>query len=125
MILDSNLIIYAARPDYPGLKHFITARSPAVSAISIVEVLGFHNLSPADRQHFEAFFAAAEILPLSDPVLAQAVALRQDRRMSLGDALIAATALVFGRELLTHNLQDFTWVPALIASDPLANGDPV
>jgi predicted nucleic acid-binding protein len=124
MILDSNLIIYAARPEYPGLRRLIAARSPAVSAVTVVEVLGYHKLSLDDRAHFEAFFAAAEVLPLSESVVARAVTLRQVRKMSLGDALVAATALVFGRELLSHNIKDFAGVPGLVASDPLATGDP-
>jgi len=124
MILDSNLIIYAARPEYPGLRRLIAARSPAVSAVSVVEVLGDHKLSATDRAHFEAYFAAAEVLPLSDSVVARAVAVRQVRKMTLGDALVAATARVFGRELLTHNTRDFEGVPSLIVSDPLAGGDP-
>jgi hypothetical protein len=44
--------------------------------------------------------------------------------MSLGDALVAATALVFGRELLTRNVKDFAEVPGLVVVDPLAAGDP-
>ncbi len=71
MILDSNLIIYAARPEYPGLRRLIAARSPAVSAVSVVEVLGYHRLTADDRVHFEAFFAVTEVLPLSDSVVAQ------------------------------------------------------
>jgi hypothetical protein len=49
MIFDSNLIIYAARPEYPGLRRLIAASSPAVSAVSVVEVLGYHKLAAADR----------------------------------------------------------------------------
>jgi predicted nucleic acid-binding protein len=64
------------------------------------------------------------VLPLSDVVVARAVSVRQARKMSLGDALVPATALVFGRELLTHNLKDFAGVPGLATSDPLAGGDP-
>lgn len=124
MILDSNLIIYAALPEYPGLRRLIADRSPAVSAVSVVEVLGYHRLSTADRAHFEVFFAAAEVLPLSDLVVARAVSVRQARKLSLGDALVAATALVFGRELLTHNPKDFAGVPGLVVSDPLTGGDP-
>ena len=124
MILDSNLIIYSARPEFPGLRRLIATRSPAVSAISMVEVLGYHKLSPDDRQHYEAFFAAAEVLPVSDAVVARAVSLRQARKMSLGDSLIAAPALVFGRQLLTRNVQDFASVPGLVIVDPLAAGDP-
>ncbi len=92
--------------------------------MSVVEVLGYHKLSEADRAHFEVFFAAAEVLPLSDSVVVRAVAVRQARKMSLGDALVAATALVFGRELFTHNLKDFARVPGPVVSDPLADGDP-
>jgi toxin FitB len=124
MILDSNLIIYAARPEYPGLRHLIAVRSPAVSAVSQVEVLGYHRLSEADRLHFEQFFAASRVLPISDAVVARAILLRQSRRMSLGDALIAATALESGCELLTHNIKDYEGIPDLIVTDPIANGDP-
>ncbi len=123
-MLDSNLVIYAARPEYPGLRRLIAARSPAVSAVSVVEVLGYHKLSPTERTHFETFFAAAEVLPLTDAVVARAVTLRQARKMSLGDALVGATALVFGRELLTRNVKDFAGISGLAVADPLADGDP-
>jgi len=124
VILDSNLVIYAARPEYPGLRRLITARSPAVSAVSVVEVLGYHKLADNDRRHFEAFFAAAEVLPISDAVVLRAVTLRQAHKMSLGDALVAATALVHGRELLTHNARDFAGLSGLRVTDPIAAGDP-
>lgn len=123
-MLDSNLIIYAAKPEYPGLRKWIAANAPAVSAVSLVEVLGYHKLTAQERAHFEAFFAACEVLPVNAGVIGRAVALRQARKMSLGDALVAATAVEFGRELFTHNLQDFTSVPGLTVSDPIASGDP-
>ncbi len=122
MILDSNIIIYAAEPDGAALRAFIAERSPSVSAISLVEVLGYHRLSLTEKVHFEAFFAAAEILPIDQPVLDQAVALRQQRKMGLGDALIAATAFVHRRTLVTHNTADFAWVPGLQVLDPLTGG---
>ena len=124
MILDSNLVIYAALPEYTELRQLITTYAPSVSAISVVEVLGYQKLSEADRQNFEAFFMSTEVLPLSDAVVARAVALRQSRKMSLGDALVAATALVYERELLTHNIKDFVGVLGLAVMDPLVSGDP-
>lgn len=125
MILDSNLIIYAAKPEYPGLRRLIAARSPVVSAVSKVEVLGYHRLSENDRQQFEMFFAAANVLPITDAVVAKAIELRQSRKRSLGDALIAATALVFGLELYTHNIKDYEGIPGLVVIDPLTTGDPL
>lgn len=70
MLLDSNIIIYAAQPEHPELRAFIVAHAPAVSAISVVEVLGYHLLADDVRTDFEAFFAAANVLPLSGAVVA-------------------------------------------------------
>lgn len=64
-----------------------------------------------------------DILPLDDVVLEAAVALRQQRQMGLGDALIAATALVHRRTLVTRNTADFAWVNGLQLLDPFASDD--
>ena len=125
MLLDSNIIIYSVQPAYAvSLQNFISTHRPAVSAVSYVEVLGFHRLSDPDRDAFRRFFAAARVLPIDQPVLDQAVGLRRQRRMSLGDSLVAATALVHRLTLVTHNTADFHWVPGLVLLDPLAPGGP-
>ena len=79
MLLDSNIIIYAAQPRHAALRQFIAANVPAVSAVSYVEVLGFQGLTAPERTALEQFFAAARVLPLDQPVLDRAVALRQQR----------------------------------------------
>ena len=119
MLLDSNIIIYAALPEYRALQNFIAKHAPAVSAISRVEVLGYHLLGELDRRKFEEFFAAATVLPISDSVLSKAVELRQIRKMSLGDALIAGTALAHKLTLVTRDTQDFQWIDGLTLLDPL------
>jgi predicted nucleic acid-binding protein len=119
MLLDSNIIIYAALPEHAALQSFIAKHAPAVSAISRVEVLGYHLLSEIDRRNLEEFFAAATVLPLSDSVLSKAIELRQIRKLSLGDALIAGTALAHGLTLITRNLSDFDWIEGLAMLDPL------
>lgn len=121
MLLDSNIIIYAAKPEHGDLRNFIAKNSPAVSAVSVVEVLGYHRLSEVEREHFEAFFAAAAVLPISAAVITEAVKLRQTKKMTLGDSLIGATALVFGRTLVTRNMKDFAWISGLGLLDPLAS----
>jgi len=120
MLIDSNIIIYAAKPGYEALRRFIAEHTPAVSAVSYVEVLGYHRLTEEERQHFEAFFAVASILALSQPVLEQAVRLRQRRRMTLGDALVAGTALAHNLILVTRNAEDFEWVTGLSVLNPFA-----
>jgi predicted nucleic acid-binding protein len=118
MLIDSNIIIYAARPEHEKLRQWIAKTAPAVSVISYVEVLGYHKLTSDDQQHLEAFFAAATVLPLTDDVLTQAIKLRQSKKMTLGDALVAGTALARGRTLATRNTKDFTWIAGLSLLNP-------
>ncbi|MGB3509413.1 MAG: type II toxin-antitoxin system VapC family toxin [Microcoleaceae cyanobacterium] len=118
MLLDSNIIIYAAQPENTALRQFIAEHSPAVSALSYVEVLGYHQLTEQERLYFEDFFRVSLVLPISQAVLDQAIALRQIRRMTLGDAIIAGTALVHNLTLVTRNVEDFQWINQLQLINP-------
>jgi len=89
--------------------------------VSYVETLGYHRLSIEDKQFLEEFFEASEILPITDDIADGAVRLRQKRRMSLGDSLIAATALQYNLILVTHNTDDFDWIEELTLLDPLVS----
>ncbi len=119
MLLDSNAIIYSIKPEFDGLRQLITKYNPAISAISYVEVLGYHKLNAADKEDFVEFFEASRIISVSQSILEQAVALRQQRRMSLGDSIIAATALLNGLTLVTANIADFGWIEKIKLMNPL------
>ncbi|HEY9608270.1 MAG TPA: type II toxin-antitoxin system VapC family toxin [Allocoleopsis sp.] len=118
MLLDSNIIIYATQPENAWLREFIAEHEPAVSALSYVETLGYHRLTEMECQLLEEFFAVSLMLPISQPVLAQAVTLRQTRRMTLGDAIIAGTALTHDLILVTRNVDDFRWIEGLQLLNP-------
>ena len=124
MLVDSNILMYAAHPAHAHLRQFIAVHAPAVSAVSYVEVLGYHQLDDEARQYLEAFFRLARVLPLSQAVLDQAVALRQQRKMSLGDALVAGTALAHGLTLVTRNIEDFQWIQGLSLLNPFDTAPP-
>ncbi len=124
MLLDSNLIIYASKPDYESLRNWMENHAIVVSAVSQLEVLGYHRLTAEERNAFALFFSALPILPISPSVIDQAIALRQQRKMSLGDATIAATAIVHRLPIATHNVTDFKWIPNLATVDPLINSNP-
>ncbi len=61
IISDSNLIIYAASKKYPALVDWFEKNKPAASAISLVEVLGYHKLQGEDKRALEDFFAELTI----------------------------------------------------------------
>jgi toxin FitB len=119
MLVDTNILIYSVRPQYAALRQLIATKVPSYSAISYVESLGFHQITPADKQDLTQLLGGLKMLDITLAVLDQAVALRQQRRMSLGDAIIAATALVHDKTL-TRNVADFQWITGLRLLDPLA-----
>jgi predicted nucleic acid-binding protein len=121
MLFDSNVIIYAAKPEHEGLRRLIAEHAPAVSAVSYVEVLGYHQLTGQEMRYFKEFFAAAPVLGIDSTVLEQAVRLRQLRKMTLGDALVAGTALAHSLTLVTRNTGDFRWITDLSVLDPFEN----
>jgi hypothetical protein len=50
MLADSNLLIYAAKPEYAGLGAWMAEHVDTVSAVSLVEVLGYHRMTPEALQ---------------------------------------------------------------------------
>ncbi len=55
---------------------------------------------------------------INDDVIQKTIDLRKMQKIKLGDAIIAATALVYNFDLLSHNLADFKNVPSLKVVDP-------
>jgi toxin FitB len=124
VLIDSNIIIYSAQLENAQLRELIAEYAPAVSALSYLEVLGYHLLKEEQRQYFEQFFQVAQVLPISQDVLNQAVILRQQKRMTLGDAIIASTALVYGLTLITRNTDDFRWITQMRLCNPFESDKP-
>jgi len=119
-LLDSNLLIYAIQPEHQRLRELLFAEPHGISEITRLEVLGYHKLEPDDREDLEVLIGMLELHPVSRAVIDRAIALRQQQKMSLGDAIIAATALIQDQPLITRNLKDFAHLPTLKLLDPLA-----
>ena len=81
--------------------------------------MGYHKLPANDRDYFETLFASIRIMPVTDAIINKATELRQQKKMSLGDCLIAATALLNGFDLYTNNTDDFTHIPGLTVVNSL------
>ncbi|MBF0132907.1 MAG: type II toxin-antitoxin system VapC family toxin [Magnetococcales bacterium] len=121
MLIDTNLIIYSVHPDYPQLRRWLVGQRGRYSAITRVESLGYHRLSDAGRQSIEAVLACLDIRYPTAVTFEKAIHLRQRRNISLGDALIAATALEHQLTLATANVEDFRWIEELTVINPLEN----
>jgi len=117
-LLDSNIVIYATQPENEWLRKWLETEPYVISEISRVEVLGYHRLAEDERRDLGDFLAASIIVPLDVATANRAIALRQQRKIALADALIAATALEADCELVTRNLDDFCWIAGLRLVNP-------
>lgn len=118
-ILDSNIIIYSATPTFSHIRSLVSDPTNYVSAISLVETLGFQNLHPLDERYFQSAFRILQIIDISREVLQKAIEIRQQQKIKLGDSIVAATALVHGLEVYTRNVSDFQKIPGLTVVNPI------
>jgi predicted nucleic acid-binding protein len=119
VLLDSNIIIYAAEEGRERLQDWLEARAISASVICRIEVLGYAGLDETKKHWFADFFHKIPVHELTHNVVDAAIRLRQQKRMGIADAIIAATALVRGLKLVTHNVEDFKHIKGLEIVDPL------
>ena len=115
MIIDSNIIIYSVMPEYNKIRQFLSEHETelAVSAVSRIEVLGYHKLSAQERLLFINFFNSVRVIPIDNAIVDIAIDIRQVKNISLGDSIISATALHTRKKLLTNNVDDFEGISGI------------
>jgi len=118
-ILDSNILIYSFSDTYHFLRPLILEPNTFISEITRLEVLGFHGLSKIEEVYFTEIFLEVRILEIDIPTIDEAIRLRRDHKMKLGDSIVAATALVHGLEVYTRNTADFLKIPELKVINPV------
>src|ERR1039458_3072683 len=105
VLFDSNVFIYAGNETI-SLSKFRDIEV-CYASISVIEALGFHEITAAEQRALQRIFNAYQSIELTPPIIERAIALRQSKKMSLGDAIVAATALDNNLELWTANIDDF------------------
>ncbi len=120
-LFDSNIVIYHLNDALPPtvrdqIETWIT-EGAAISVITRIEVLGYPQTA-AQMQQAVRLLALFDEAALHGEVVQQTIALRQQHRIRLPDAVIAATALVRGVPLVTRNRRDFQAIDGLTVIDP-------
>jgi predicted nucleic acid-binding protein len=119
VLLDSNILIYCAEGETPQLDALIDRPELAIASVTRIETLGFHRLHADQREFLERAIQGMREFPLDERVIVKAVELRQQKRMGLADAIIAATALVHALPLVTRNTMDFQNIEGLRLINPV------
>jgi predicted nucleic acid-binding protein len=120
ILLDTNIVIYLhdTQLNAPVLD---TLRNSTLDTCNIIiaEVLGYKFIDPEDIKYFEGLFATMKNHIFDKEVTDKVIELRQTTNIKLPDAIIAATTLINGLVLWTHNTEDFKNVPKLQLFDPV------
>ncbi len=119
MLLDSNIFIYAIQPKYQPLRDWCFQQQVMASDMTRLEVLGYHHLNELDKRDITQLFELTTLYPVSSWIVTTAIKLRQQRKMSVGDSVIAATALTQRLTLVTRNVSDFDWIEGLSVVNPI------
>jgi predicted nucleic acid-binding protein len=112
-LLDSNVIIDLIGKKLPIQTINVIGENFMLSSdVSRIEVLGFSN-SIEEEESFISLFSDLKILSLDEAVIQKSIQIRKQKRIKLGDAIIAATALVHNLKLITRNVVDFNGIDDL------------
>ena len=117
-LIDSNTLIdYLGRLLPPTGKQVVAGiidrNELAISVITQIELLGFQAPEEYLRK-CQSLIDIAEVIPLVDsPTIGQAILIRRGTKIKLPDAIIAATALVRNRTVVSRNEKDFSRVEGL------------
>jgi len=122
-LIDTNIVIYyfngsLSVPAKEKVTEMLTDDFN-ISIISKMEFLGFSRFDFREKQEAARFISFANVLPLSEAIVARTIQLKQTAKIKLPDAIIGATALSHNLNLVTHNVKDFVGINLAI-SDPFS-----
>jgi predicted nucleic acid-binding protein len=118
IVLDTNVFIYLANGKLSSAS--IVHDDIAYARITKIEALGYSKITAEELLLLNALFQEAHYIPLDNAVVDTAIALRQAHKMTLGDSIVAATAIEFDIELWTANIDDFSRVHGIKLVNPMA-----
>ena len=117
-LLDTNAIVALLQGNNQLIQRLQKADWVGISVISQIEFLVFPNLTESDRQLFQVFLQRVQVIDLSsgdENLIRMIVEIRQQYRLKLPDAIIAAIALYQSASLMTadqafKNVNELTMV---------------
>jgi predicted nucleic acid-binding protein len=121
-LIDNNAISYFFSGLFTekgmGFMAEVLDQVPTISVITEIEALSWINPDKSKEQIVKAFIQDATVLTLTPDVVAQCVSIRRSRKIKIPDAIMAATAIVHNRTLITSD-SDFKNIAGLNVIDPL------
>ena len=111
LLVDTNILIYYFDGNLKA-RQLVDGNHIFVSAITVIEVLGYLRISPSEEQTIRSLLQNCQLVELTPSIRERAIRLKQTIRIKTPDAIIAASALELGLSLATGD-SDFDRVPEL------------
>jgi predicted nucleic acid-binding protein len=116
-LIDTNIIIdNLGNKLSDNAKNYLHTLRPIISAVTKIELLDWLNATKEQLTPLYNFIDVAHVLPIDEPVIEKTIYIK--KKIALGDAIIAATALAHGFSLITRNVLDFRGIDGLAVIDP-------
>jgi hypothetical protein len=120
---DTNTAIYYLQQQFPlsaekFIDDLLKEESPIISAITEIELLCWKTATEKDLEVLNDFINDSLVIELEQPIKLKTAEIRKTFRIKLPDAIIAATALVYGLTLVTRNSEDFNNISGLNTVNP-------
>ena len=110
-LIDTSILFYILQGN-PHVKYFAASEILAISCITEMEALGKFQISEHERRIISKFLNRCHIIDLDAQIKYLATVIKQQSRMKLPDAVIAATAIENDLLLVTAD-KDFKKVSNL------------
>lgn len=116
IVLDTNAIVYYLQGEERAIKIIDQVRkreeSFIISTITELELFSYASLSKSDVATINLWLNQVFIIPVDSIVARKAAQIRQSYKLKTPDAIIAATALLYGNTLISFD-QIFEKIPPL------------
>ncbi len=122
---DTNTAIYYLQQQFPPnaekfVDELLKDEQPVISAITEIELLCWKTATEKDLQVLQSFISDALVIELEQPIKLKTADIRKAHKIKLPDAIIAATAIIYGLTLISRNIVDFKGIQGLTVIDPFA-----
>jgi hypothetical protein len=120
---DTNTVIYYLQQQFPPfaeqlIDNLLQESLPCISAITEIELLCWKAASVKDEEILHRFIQDVQVIEIEPAIKLATANIRKQYKIKLPDAIIAATAIVYGYTLVTRNVEDFNKIDGLVIINP-------
>ncbi|MBI4256718.1 PIN domain-containing protein [Candidatus Uhrbacteria bacterium] len=108
IVLDTNVVIFFIKKDPVIVEWINRQRSKGerfcVSTITVVELLGFQNISHDEIFLIESWLQYVLVVDVDGSIAREAARIRRELKLTVSDSVIAATAVLLQSPVATRDV---------------------